>query len=116
MGSTLPETTSSPGFRVLLRMRIHPGMEHEFEQTWKSVAEAVTGNPDNLGHWLMRDTTEESVYYIGSDWVDEERFRRFESSPEHVAHRQRLHPYRAEGSITLLRVVSHMAGAAGRPR
>lgn len=107
-------TTRTPGFRVLLRMRIHPGMEDTFEREWESVAATVCDHPANLGHWLMRSGTEEGVYYIGSDWVDEAAFRRFEQSPEHVSHRERLHPYRAEGSIALMRVLRHQPGRAAK--
>ncbi|GIG92064.1 antibiotic biosynthesis monooxygenase family protein [Plantactinospora endophytica] len=103
----------TPGFRVLLRMRIHPGLEQGFEKEWHTVAEAVTGHPANLGHWLMRDSgADEPVYYIGSDWVDEQQFRQFEASPQHLAHRARLHPYRSDGSIATMRVLDHMPGAA----
>src|SRR5262245_672336 len=90
-------------------MHIHTGMEDGFERTWRSVAAAVTSHPANLGHWLMRSGDEDGVYYIGSDWVDEPRFREFEGSAEHIAHRQQLHPYRASGSIATMHVVQHMA-------
>lgn len=104
---------SVPGFRVLLTMHVHEGMEEAFEKTWHSVADAVTGHPANLGHWLMRSTEGPSntVYYIGSDWVDEERFREFERSDIHLEHRARLHPYRSSGSIATMRVLHHKTGA-----
>jgi heme-degrading monooxygenase HmoA len=92
-------------------MQIHPGMEPEFERTWRQVAEAVTSNPANLGHWLMRGTEAEAdAYYIGSDWIDEKRFREFEGSPAHLEHRSQLHPYRAAGSLFLMRVLDHKSG------
>ncbi|WP_285774606.1 antibiotic biosynthesis monooxygenase family protein [Microtetraspora sp. NBRC 13810] len=98
-------------FRVLLRMEIRPGVEGEFERTWLEVGSAVTGHPANLGQWLARSEEEEGVYFIVSDWVDEERFREFEHSAGHVAHRTRLHPFRSGGSMTTMRVVYAMPAA-----
>lgn len=106
-----------PGFRVILRMQIKPGMAEGFERTWHEVAEAVTEQPANLGHWLMRSAVadEQDVYYIGSDWIDEGLFREFESSPTHIEHRTRLHPYRVAGTISLMEVLDHKRGAAAAP-
>ncbi|WP_283133418.1 antibiotic biosynthesis monooxygenase family protein [Rhizohabitans arisaemae] len=100
-------------FRVLLRMNIHPGMEREFEETWLRVGKAITDHPANLGQWLSRSEEEEHVYYVMSDWVDEPRFRAFETSDEHLEHRTKLHPYRSSGSMTTMSVVYAMTGAAG---
>lgn len=113
MSDTAVNNGTIPGFRVLLTMHVHPGMEPAFEQTWHSVAEAVTGHPANLGHWLMRSTEsgDATVYYIGSDWIDEARFREFEQSEVHLEHRARLHPYRSSGSIATMRVLRHKSGA-----
>lgn len=100
------------GFRVMLRMHIHPGMEAEFEKVWHSVGDVITRQPANLGQWLMASEDEPGVYYIISDWVDEPSFREFEHSAEHVEHRQKLHPYRSGGSMTTMRIVYHLRGAA----
>jgi heme-degrading monooxygenase HmoA len=97
-------------FRVMLRMRIKPGMEDEFERTWLAVGESVTSHPANLGQWLSRSDDEAGVYYVVSDWVDEARFREFETSDRHVLHRTTLHPYRSGGTMTTMRVVAHMPG------
>ncbi|GAA3602650.1 antibiotic biosynthesis monooxygenase [Nonomuraea rosea] len=107
---------TTPGFRVLLKMHIHSGMEDEFEQAWRSVGAAVTEHPANLGHWLMRSTSEDSVYYISSDWVDERRFREFEESWEHGEHRALLHPYRESATISTMHVVGHLLKSAGEAR
>jgi heme-degrading monooxygenase HmoA len=107
-------TAAAPGFRVILTMRIRPGMEADFEREWTAVAAAVTGHPANVGHWLMKSPDDDSVYYIGSDWLDERRFRQFEDSPVHLEHRARLHPYRSSGEIATMRVLDHKAGAATR--
>lgn len=99
-------------FRVMLRMQIKPGMETDFERVWNEVGDSVTGDPANLGQWLSRSSTEEGVYYIVSDWVDEPRFREFETSEKHLEHRQKLHPYRSHGSMVTMNVVAHLTGAA----
>ncbi|GII80974.1 antibiotic biosynthesis monooxygenase [Sphaerisporangium rufum] len=99
-------------FRVMLRMQIIPGKEADFERTWLGIGDVITEHPANRGQWLMRGAEEESVYYIISDWVDEPRFREFETSAEHLEHRTKLHPYRSGGSMTTMTVVAHLAGSA----
>jgi heme-degrading monooxygenase HmoA len=98
-------------FRVMLRMTIRPGAEGDFERTWLAIGDSVTSHPANLGQWLSR-SEEPGVYYIVSDWVDEARFREFETSQRHLDHRQRLHPYRSGGAMTTMRVVAYLPGAA----
>ncbi|MET8005467.1 antibiotic biosynthesis monooxygenase family protein [Nonomuraea glycinis] len=102
------------GFRVLLRMRIRAGLENDFEATWLRVGDAVTADPANRGQWLMADQDEPGIYYIVSDWVNEAGFRRFEQSAEHVEHRERLHPYRSDGSMVTSRIVYHLEPAYAR--
>ncbi|WP_214321481.1 antibiotic biosynthesis monooxygenase family protein [Nonomuraea sediminis] len=99
-------------FRVLLRFEINPGMEKGFEDTWLSIGSVITGDPGNLGQWLMRDAEEQSVYYVMSDWLDEKHFREFEHSAAHVEHRTKLHPYRRGGSMQTMLVVHELRGAA----
>jgi heme-degrading monooxygenase HmoA len=96
-------------FRVLLQVEVRPGLEDAFEQEWRAGSEVVAGQPANRGHWLSRSEKEERTYYVVSDWTDEPSFRAFESSPAHLEHRQRMHPYRSGGSMTTMRIV---AGAA----
>ncbi|MGH3645682.1 MAG: antibiotic biosynthesis monooxygenase family protein [Micromonosporaceae bacterium] len=98
-------------FRVTLRMEIHPGKGEEFEQAWRDGADVITSQPENLGQWLSRSADEENVYYIVSDWIDEPGFRRYETSPEHLAHRQELHPYRAKGSMSTMHLLYGLSGA-----
>lgn len=106
----------STAFRVVLRMRIKPGMADDFERVWLEIGDSVTSHPANIGQWLSRaddeDEDEDGVYYIVSDWVDEPRFREFETSERHLAHRQKLHPYRSGGSMSTMHVVAHLPGAA----
>jgi heme-degrading monooxygenase HmoA len=99
-------------FRVMLRMQIKPGMEADFERVWLEVGDSVTNHPANIGQWLSRSAEEDGIYYIVSDWVDEPRFREFELSDGHIEHRQKLHPYRAGGSMTTMHIVHRLAGAA----
>ncbi|HKN56751.1 MAG TPA: antibiotic biosynthesis monooxygenase family protein [Amycolatopsis sp.] len=101
-------------FRVMLRMQVIPGKAEEFEKVWYDSAGTITGQPANLGQWLSRADDEEDVYYIISDWVNEERFREYEQSEEHVVHRGNLHPYRSKGSMQTMRVVHNLTGAAAR--
>ncbi|MBV1935725.1 antibiotic biosynthesis monooxygenase [Streptomyces sp. BV286] len=110
----MPEL-SDQVFRVMLRMQIKPGVEGEFEKVWQEVGASVTDHPANLGQWLSRSVEESGVYYIVSDWVDEPRFREFETSDRHLEHRQKLHPYRSGGSMTTMHVVAALTGAAGGP-
>jgi heme-degrading monooxygenase HmoA len=99
-------------FRVMLRMQIKPGMDTDFERVWKEIGDSVTSHPANLGQWLSRSAEEEGIYYIVSDWVDEPRFREFETSDRHLEHRQKLHPYRSGGSMTTMQVVAYLTGSA----
>lgn len=99
-------------FRVMLRMEIKSGMEDEFERVWTEVGDSVTSHPANLGQWLSKGIDEPGVYYIVSDWVDEPKFREFETSERHLEHRQKLHPYRSGGSMTTMHVVAHLPGSA----
>jgi heme-degrading monooxygenase HmoA len=95
-----------PGtFRVLLTVEVRPGMEEAFERAWQEGSKEVTAQPANLGHSLARSAQEESVYYVVSDWTDRESFLAFESSPEHLRHRETLHPFRSGGSLALMHLV-----------
>lgn len=97
-------------FRVQLRMRIKTGCEAEFERVWQEVGDSVTDHPANLGQWLARSLDEEGIYYITSDWTDEDRFREFERSDRHLTHRRKLHPYRSDGSMVTMRIVATLPG------
>ncbi|AJT61717.3 hypothetical protein T261_0024 [Streptomyces lydicus] len=92
-------------------MQIKPGLGDEFERVWLEIGDSVTSHPANLGQWLAR-SDEDGIYYIVSDWVDEPRFREFETSRRHLDHRQKLHPYRLGGSMTTMHVVAHLPGGA----
>jgi heme-degrading monooxygenase HmoA len=100
-------------FRIMLRMLIKPGMEEDFARVWSEVGDSVTSHPANLGQWLCRGEEEAGVYYIISDWVDELRFREFETSAGHLEHRQKLHPFRSGGSMVTMRVVAVLPGGTG---
>jgi heme-degrading monooxygenase HmoA/ribosome-associated toxin RatA of RatAB toxin-antitoxin module len=104
----------APVFRVLLRAEIVEGKEKQFEETWREIGEVITGQSANLGQWLMRSQDEPGVYYIISDWTDEERFRVFERSEEHVEHRSKLQPFRTKGSMVTTHVVAELTKAGAR--
>ncbi|MFI6847832.1 antibiotic biosynthesis monooxygenase [Kitasatospora sp. NBC_00085] len=99
-------------FRVMLRMEIWPEAETAFVEEWHRGTEAVTGHPANLGQWLSKDSHQDRVYWIVSDWLDEPRFREFEESQAHLEHRARLYPYRSGASFHTMEVVSHIRGRA----
>ncbi|HEY9523954.1 MAG TPA: antibiotic biosynthesis monooxygenase [Thermopolyspora sp.] len=107
-------------FRVMVRVHIHPGMEGEFEKTWRDVAAGIARHPANLGQSLAKDDNEDGAYYIVSDWESEQKFRQFEKSAEHAVNRTRLDPYRDRGhaSMTAMTVVASVAPVrpAGRAR
>ncbi|MGP3922402.1 MULTISPECIES: antibiotic biosynthesis monooxygenase family protein [unclassified Streptomyces] len=92
-------------FRVLLTVQVKPGLEADFEKVWAEGSKEVTAQSANLGHTLARSAKEESVYYVVSDWTDRESFLAFESSAEHVRHREKLHPYRTGGSLAMMHLV-----------
>ncbi|GGS91684.1 antibiotic biosynthesis monooxygenase family protein [Streptomyces cinerochromogenes] len=92
-------------FRVLLTVRVRPGTEAEFERAWEEGSKEVTAQSGNLGHTLARSAQEESVYFVVSDWTDRDSFLAFEKSPEHIAHREKLHPFRAGGSLAMMHLV-----------
>lgn len=97
-----------PAFRVMLRLRVLPGKEEEFERVWREVAEALRDHPANLGHRLLRSTEEDGVYYAMGDWTSEAAFRALQHSEEHAGYRRRLLPYRSEIATTPLRFVAEV--------
>ncbi|MDQ0762622.1 antibiotic biosynthesis monooxygenase family protein [Streptomyces canus] len=104
--------TCPNAFRVTLRMQVHPGRGADFERAWYDGASVITGRPANLGQWLSASAEEPDIYYIVSDWTDEDSFRTYEQSEEHLEHRSKLHPYRLSGSMTTMHVRYAMTGAA----
>ncbi|MFE8014489.1 antibiotic biosynthesis monooxygenase family protein [Streptomyces antibioticus] len=96
---------ASGPFRVLLTVRVKAGMAADFEKVWAQGSAEVTAQPANLGHALARSALEDDVYYVVSDWTDREAFLEFESSPGHVRHREKLHPYREGGSLAMMQVL-----------
>lgn len=99
-------------FRVLLRMRIHPGSGPAFERDWRDGAERISAQRANLGQWLARSTEEADVYYVVSDWTDEASFRAYERSDAHQEHLRTLRPHRADGSMSTMAVLAAVPGAA----
>jgi heme-degrading monooxygenase HmoA len=98
----------------MLRMQTLRGREEDFEREWIAGAKMIAVEPGNLGQWLAKSAEEDGVYYIISDWVDEVRFREYERSQRHLAHRSRLHPYRATGSMTTMNLIHETIGTGAR--
>jgi heme-degrading monooxygenase HmoA len=98
-------------YRVLLRMQVVAGREGHFERAWRDGANTIAEEPANVAQWLSRSDEEPGVYYIVSDWRDEQSFRAYESSERHRRHRARLHPYRSAGSMTTMTVLAATHGA-----
>jgi heme-degrading monooxygenase HmoA len=111
-----PPATAAGVFRMTLQIDVVPGREPEFERTWLGIAEAVGADPGNLGQWLLRDAQRPDRYLVVSDWLDEDRFRRFETSAAHVANRRALAAYRRGGAMHTTVVVAHHENAAGPVR
>lgn len=99
---TGPAMAAGQLFRVLLRMQAAPGKERDFPGTWLAVGETIAVQPGNLGQSLMRSHDEPGVFYVLSDWVDEEHFRGFEHSAGHAENRRRLRTVRAGVSMTTM--------------
>ncbi|MFG2332153.1 antibiotic biosynthesis monooxygenase family protein [Streptomyces sp. NPDC048604] len=100
---------TAPALRVLLRIRILPGREAEFEELWLSHSRTVRTFPDNHGQQLLRLSGETGSYTVLTDWTDEPTFRAFEQSPEQQAYLQRLWPMRAGGEMQLLEPLHDMS-------
>jgi heme-degrading monooxygenase HmoA len=98
-------------YRVMVKMRVHPGMERDFEKTWRDIAATIARHPANVAQSMAKCPDEDGVYYITSDWQNKERFHEFEHSPEHAANRMRLDPFRdsAGTSMTPMYVSSSYA-------
>jgi heme-degrading monooxygenase HmoA len=103
-------------FRVVLEIEVAAGRGAGFETAWRPVADAIGLDPANLGQWLLRDAGRPDRYVVVSDWLDEERFRRFETSAAHVANRRALAPYRVGGSMHTTVIVAHHERADGVTR
>jgi len=97
----------------MLRTQVNPGMEQQFERAWLEADADLADEPASLNRSLLRSATEDGVYFIVSDWVNEAGFRAFEGSPRHLVHRAKLHPFRSSGSFTAMHLVHNVAGAAG---
>lgn len=97
--------------RVILRMEVHPETAGDFEATWREIGETIAAEPANLGQTLVRDTEEDGVYYVLTDWESEPAFRAFELSERHVGNRRRLSPYRKSGSMHVTEVVADIPPA-----
>ena len=99
-------------FRVFLRMRIQPGHGLAFERDWREGADRISAQRASVGQWLARSTEEDDVYYVISDWTDEQSFRAYERSETHQQYLRRLRPHRVDGSMSTMALLA--AVPAGR--
>jgi heme-degrading monooxygenase HmoA len=107
-------TTTATAFRVLLRMRCHPGRGADFEQAWQEGAALIAAQDANHGQWLARSTEDPATFYVVSDWTDEPAFRAYEHSAVHQEHLARLRPFRADGEMTTMDLVHSVPAEARR--
>jgi heme-degrading monooxygenase HmoA len=97
--------------RAMLRLRVRPGWEEEFEAAWRQVSEVVRDTPGNLRQALLRDPQDPRGYVITSDWETAAVFRSFERSPEQDALTARLRELRESAEMTVHQVVQHVDAA-----
>ncbi|MGW5869057.1 antibiotic biosynthesis monooxygenase family protein [Streptomyces sp. NPDC055239] len=104
------ESGLAPGgpFRVILRMEVFPEMTADFEKVWLSIGESIAHEPANRGQVLVRSTEEEGIYFVFTDWSNEQEFRDFELSHRHTLNRQRLKPFRRSGTMDVTEVVHRL--------
>jgi heme-degrading monooxygenase HmoA len=98
-------------YRIMLTMKILPGRDREFEETWLTVGDRISRHPANLGQWFVRSQDEASTYFVVSDWTDEESFREYERSPKHEEHRKTLQPLLAGVAMLTGTVLTYLTGA-----
>ncbi|MER7751187.1 antibiotic biosynthesis monooxygenase [Kitasatospora sp. NPDC097643] len=93
--------------QVILRMEIAPGKEAEFEEVWLDIGRRIARTPANRGQSLVRVGEQDggALYFVLTEWADEEAFRAFEHSAEHVEHRRRLGAFRTGGDMVVARIV-----------
>ncbi|KAF4407481.1 MULTISPECIES: antibiotic biosynthesis monooxygenase family protein [Streptomyces] len=104
------EQPAAPVFRVILTLRVAPGRQQEFEDTWIGVGRAVAGHPANIAQWLVRSQENPDTYYIISDWPDEQSFRSFEKEPGHWELTGKLRELRVSGGMDTTTVLHHLPG------
>ena len=101
--------------RAVLRLRVRPGREEEFEAAWREISDTVRDAPGNLRQVLLRDSGDPRCYVISSDWESAAAFRSFERSPEQDALTAPLRGLRESAEMTVHEVVASLeADAAHR--
>jgi quinol monooxygenase YgiN len=103
-------------FRMQIRMKVRTGRDGEFEDGWLALASAAQAHPANVDQWLARSSQEPGVYFVVSDWTDEEGYRDFLSSPGFRRTIVVLRPFLADDTMSASHVVHHLPGAGNRGR
>lgn len=62
-------TERSPGFIVLYRFRLHPGLEPSFVEAWSRRTEQLRTDGGSLGSRLHRGS--DGIWYAYAQWPDE---------------------------------------------
>ena len=76
-----------PGFVVLYRWRLHPGLESSFVEAWSSITELLRDTGGSLGSRLHRGS--DGIWYAYAQWAsDEVRQRAFSLSVDPAASAQ----------------------------
>ena len=68
--------------RLTLTMQPRPGLERDFIEAWRTVAEATSRVPGNLRQTLVTRGSEPAEIEITSDWSSVDTMRRWERSDE----------------------------------
>ena len=92
--------------RAVLRLRVRPGREEEFEAVWREISGSVRDTPGNLRQVLLRDAGDPRCYVISSDWETAAAFRSFERSPEQDVLTAPLRALRESAEMTVHEVVA----------
>jgi heme-degrading monooxygenase HmoA len=64
-----------------------------FESAFTTVSNSVLGTPGHVRDELLRDSTEPGAYILMSEWLSQEAFLTWETSPIHMQKTLPLRPY-----------------------
>jgi heme-degrading monooxygenase HmoA len=64
---------------ITVGMNYHtlPGKQHDFEEKFAAVIDALRAAPGHTNSTLWKDTTDDASYLITSEWSDEQAFTEF---------------------------------------
>jgi quinol monooxygenase YgiN len=94
--------------RATLTITVKAGAEQAFQDAWRTIAERVSQEPDNLRQTLSRDPEDPRTFIVTSDWASREAFGRFERSPEQDDLTAPLRDLRESARMTVHEIVVHV--------